>query len=119
MYKDGHPGPQYSGRCSLASVPLSPKSDTGNCLWGGVSSDLTTHLFSGNCVLKRVPSLTAELSPQEPTFRECLQGALALPPRLPEQAQRFYYLGFLILAQQHYSSHRQMLGTSSRAAAPS
>lgn len=89
MYKDSHPGPQYSGRCSLASVALSPKSDPGNCLWGGVSSDLTTHLFSGNCVLKRVPSLTAELPPQEPTFRERLQGArtFALPPRLSNQTE--------------------------------
>lgn len=114
MYKDGHPGPQYSGRCSLASVPLSPKSDTGNCLWGGISSDLTTHLFSRNCVLKRVPSPTAQLPPQEPTSRECLQGALLalpLPPRLSDQTE-ILLPGLLILAQQHYSSHRQVLGTS-------
>lgn len=81
MYKDGHPGPQ--GGCSLASVPLSPKSDIGKCVWGGIFSDLTTHLFSGNGALKRDPSLTAELPPQVPTHRECLQGALTLSLSAP------------------------------------
>lgn len=49
---------------------LSPKSDTGKRLWGGVFS---------NCALKTDPSLTAQFPPQVPTHRECLQCALPLP----------------------------------------
>lgn len=79
---------------------LSPKSDTGKCLWGGVFSELTTHLFSGNRALKRDPSLTAQLPPQVPTHRECLQCALPPPPLLPSPTRHRDSTSWAFSAQQ-------------------